>query len=492
MARRKKEDGEGGGSRMSVQARFDEFVEYVKDELKSRDRRLLYTDGQWHEYSQGAWAPWRRGNIDAFNTTLQRLASLREFPFSTSRHALWVTLEATLGSEDVVQFDAEPMLVCNNGTYFLAADKLKKHSPDHYATRRVHIDVDPEATCPLWLEMLERIWSDVSKQARAENIQFLKEWFGVSLVGKKNVPRELKQGVFLFGERGTGKSTVSEILIHLLGGDNCIASPDLTTLSSRFGLEPLIGKAALVTSEAASTKTEADSNRLKNLITGDLQDADRKGLPTVPFRFYGPVVFTTNNLPKIHDESDALYQRFVVLEFTRQFSADDIVDTLDGYKDGLEYLKAKQQLPGILNWALEGYDEAVERKKFTLPSAALNAADKFRRQNDRVYDFIRTCLEFDGKHACGSDAVAIACVEFVQAQHDARISVASASRAIARQVKSVLPGVIHDQGYHERRQFKAYHKLRLNYAGLSYFEMAKGKPYPTLKDAVKRVNYRYG
>lgn len=472
--------------------KHDEFVEYVVDELKQKGRQLLFVDGQWYEYSKGAWSPWTSAQRTAFETTLHRLASLREFPYSTAHTAIWRTLSAALGSEEVVKFDREPMLVCNNGTYFLTIDKLRKHAPDHYATRRVSIDVDPSAECPLWLEMLDRMFEDYSAAGRKENIQFLKEWMGVALVGGANVGRDLRKGVFLYGEKRTGKSSVADVLVRLLGGDDSIASSNLAALSTRFGLEPLIGKAALITSEAANTRTEADSNVLKCLITGDLQNADRKGMTPVPFRFHGPVVFTTNTLPKVSEETGALYDRFVVLEFNRQFDTDDAIQTLDGYKDAITFLEAKKQLPGILNWALDGYDEAVGRGKFSLPSSAASATDKFRRQNDRVYDFLKSCCEYKKTTACSSDAVAIACVEFVLANHDARVSVASASRAIARQIKAVVPGVIHEQGYKDSSQFKAYGRLSLNKTGIECLELAKGKPYPTIKTAVTRVNYRYG
>lgn len=461
-------------------------------ELKAAGRKLLFVDGQWHEYKDGAWFPWSSGHRTAFESTLHRLASLREFPYSTAHTAIWRTLSAALGREHVVRFDPEPMLVCDNGTYFLAANKIKKHSPEHMATRRVSLAVDPDAECPLWLEMLHRMFEDQSKASRQENIKFLQEWMGVAIVGGANVNRDLRKGVFLYGEKRTGKSTVADVLTRLLGGDECVASSNLMALSSRFGLAPLIGKAALITSEAANTKTEADSNTLKCLITGDLMQADRKGQDAVPFRFHGPVVFTTNTLPKVSEETDALYDRFVVLEFTRQFSPDDVKKTLDGHKDGLAYLEANDELPGVLNWALDGYDEAVKRGRFSMPASAMSATDRFRRQNDRVYDFIVTCLEYDQKTACATEPVAIACVEFALANHDARLAVAAATRAISRQIKSTIPGVVPEMGYHDKQQFRAYGRLKLNKEGLDYLRLAEGKPYPTIKTAMRRVNYKYG
>lgn len=478
----------------SVQAKFDEFIQYVRMELDKSGRKVLHVGGQWYEYHAGAWSAWTALDREVFDVMLYDLSSLHEFPYATQKSALWTTLQAAMGSRKVIEFDAVPMIVCNSKTYFLDENKLKKHSPDHYATRRVFLDVDPKATCPKWLVVLDRMFDGYSAEMRAENIQFLKEWMGVAIVGGAAVQnrRDMRKGLFLFGDKGTGKSSIADLLTILLGGSKRIACPSIASLSTRFGLEPLIGKAAIITNEAADARTTADSNTLKCLITGDTLQADRKNLGAVPFEWHGPVLFTTNNLPTIHDDSDALYDRTVVLEFTRQFTAADVVTTLEGYPNVIKYLEGTDQLPGILNWCLEGYDEVQERKRILIPSSAASAGERFKRKNDKVFDFLRACCELDVKTGCSSASVALACVEYVRVQHDTAISVDTAKRSLAKSVRSAIPGVISEQGYHSKEQFAAYNKLRLNEAGVKCLEVACTKPHPDAKRALKHFNYGYG
>ncbi len=477
---------------MSVQARHDEFVQYVVDELNARGRKLIRTACQWHEYRDGYWTAWTPSDEEAFDTFLLKVASPREFPYSTSRAAIWNTLRAHLGAEKVITFDEEPAIVALNGTYFLKRNELRKHAPEHYVTRRVDIEIDGDAGCPLWLETLDRIFEDHSADGRRDIIQFLQEWIGVAVVGARGLRRDLRKAVFLYGEKRTGKSSITDVLMKLLGGHSRVASSSVATLSSRFGLSTLIGKSALITSEAANTKTEANSLVLKNLITGDPQTADVKNEQAVPFEWHGPVVFTTNTLPRVDEDSSALYDRSAVVEFTRQFDADDADKDLRGYPDVVSMLEGEGELPGILNWAMDGYVRAVERDRYIVPKSVTSATEKYRRTNDAVYDFAKSCLVADKNSACSSEAVSIACIEYGQSTHDKRLSMIAAHRAVSRVIRDLFPKVVLERSYYEKDQFRAYGGLRLTDTGVEALKLAEGKPYPALKRAMRRVNYKYG
>jgi len=141
--------------------------------LESQGRKLFYQGGAWWEYKDGAWFPWVTANEEAMDAALLRLARVREFPLAAPRAGLWVMLRAHFGSEKVVTFDAEPAVVCRNKTYFLKADKVEPHSPNHFLTRRIDVDLNLKAKCPEWLKMLNRIFEDRSDITRRETIDFL-------------------------------------------------------------------------------------------------------------------------------------------------------------------------------------------------------------------------------------------------------------------------------------------------------------------------------
>ena len=72
-------------------------------------------------------------------------------------------------------------------------------------------------------------------------------------------------------------------------------------------------------------------------------------------------VIFTNELPRILDASGALPSRFVIWTQTKSFYGEEdlsLIDTLRG------------ELPGILNWALEGIAKLAKRPYFNLPKNA--------------------------------------------------------------------------------------------------------------------------
>ncbi len=467
-------------------------MEYVADKLKSQGRRIMYAESQWFEYKNGVWVTWTAEDKRLFGILVHRLAKLHEFAWSTSTSSVEVTLQAEFGADHVVEWDATPMVVGRNKTYDLSAGHLLKHSPEHYATRSVDFDIDPDAECPLWLDMLDRIWSDHDDKSRTEHVQFLQEWMGIALVGARHARRDLRKGVFLTGLQRTGKSSISDTLEYLLGGKKRIACPSIADLSTEFGLQTLLGKSALITNEAAGGRRKGSAEKLKKLITGDSLNVNRKNLPPVEYSWHGPVIFTTNNLPKMDEEGSAFYGRCVILRFTRQFDADDADRDLRGYHDVVTMLREEGEMAGILNWAMEGYDRAIARGRFVIPKAAESAGQEFQSDNDPVFDFLKSCVEYDKASACASAAVYIACVEWALAQHDQKLSLISARQRIPAQIREVHPGVLIGRWSVKGEQTRSFAKMRLNDNGLAMLKQAAGKAYPDLARANRAVNYKYG
>jgi hypothetical protein len=80
------------------------------------------------------------------------------------------------------------------------------------------------------------------------------------------------------------------------------------------------------------------------------------------FRPYATCWFGTNHLPHTRDFSDALFRRAMVVPFNRKFTPG--VDADPRLKD-----KLIEELPGILNLALDAYARVIERGAFTEPQS---------------------------------------------------------------------------------------------------------------------------
>ena len=90
----------------------------------------------------------------------------------------------------------------------------------------------------------------------------------------------------------------------------------------------------------------------------------------------------TNELPRISDSSGALASRFILLTLTRSFLGKEDHDLTD---------RLLTELPGIMNWALEGLQRLRERGHFIQPESSAEAITELEDLASPVGAFIRDC-----------------------------------------------------------------------------------------------------
>ena len=63
------------------------------------------------------------------------------------------------------------------------------------------------------------------------------------------------------------------------------------------------------------------------------------------------------------------------------------------YKDTKLKDRLLNELPGIFNWVVTGYQRLKDRGRFTIPPSITSATDDFELQNDIVARFVAECCE---------------------------------------------------------------------------------------------------
>jgi putative DNA primase/helicase len=105
----------------------------------------------------------------------------------------------------------------------------------------------------------------------------------------------------------------------------------------------------------------------------------------LPTRF----MFLTNELPRLKDSSTALAGRFLVLSMQQSFySQEDL--TLTARLCG--------ELPGILNWALDGWSRLQGHGCFTQPRSVEDAIEQLEELASPVRSFVRECCVIGYDH----------------------------------------------------------------------------------------------
>lgn len=264
------------------------------------------------------------------------------------------------------------LLPCANGLLRLSDGVLLPHSPRFFNTWAVEFNYDPKAPQPVeWARFLRSLWGD-----DAETIGTLQEMFGYVLMGGN----EQQKMFLLIGPRRSGKGTIARVLERLVGRGNHVGLT-LASLGNNFGLWPLIGKSLAVVPDARlSGRSHEIVERLLAISGGDPLTVDRKYKEAWTGQITARVVFLTNVLPSLADSSGAIASRFVVLAFKESFY---------GKEDHGLLARLLPELPGILNWSLEGWKRLAARGYFIQPRASAESVQMLGDLASPVNAFVR-------------------------------------------------------------------------------------------------------
>ena len=191
----------------------------------------------------------------------------------------------------------------------------------------------------------------------------------------------------LEGEGANGKSVLLDVLKSLVGPENC-SSVALESFVERFALSPTIGKLVNVCSEIGQV-SKLPEGKLKAFVAGDPMSFDRKFRDPLQLNPTAQLVFATNQLPRFADRSEGIWRRLVVVPCTKVIPLDQ--------QDREFANKLCEELPGILNWALDGLARLRERGRFKVPEASMKAALALRQESHPELQFFEDCCEAEAK-----------------------------------------------------------------------------------------------
>jgi putative DNA primase/helicase len=185
---------------------------------------------------------------------------------SESRHRITNMIESSKRMVPVHpnQFDTDLMSFNTlNGTIDLRTQTLRPHSKTDLLTKRADVQFDPDATCPLWLGFLDRIFAGNDRV-----MAFVQRLFGYCLTGLTDE----QIIVIMYGTGANGKSTLLGVLRTLCGEYAHHCRPEVFTArrndSQGFELVPLAG-ARVVTSTETGAGRRLDEALVKEMTGGE-------------------------------------------------------------------------------------------------------------------------------------------------------------------------------------------------------------------------------
>jgi P4 family phage/plasmid primase-like protien len=278
-----------------------------------------------------------------------------------------------------------PVINCSNGEVWINKDgshSLKPHTYRSYQLRCLNVNYDPAATCELFMQTLEEIFSLF--EDTEDMIRHMGEIMGYIIQ-----PYKPDANWWMFrGPGGDGKSTIIKILDGILG--DALYSADENLLGTGGGggnahaLTGLVGKLAVVIEELKAGKALNDSG-LKLLSENTKMTANPKNKEEFPFKYVGSLIMCSNFFPVIRDTSEGTIRRANIIPFNRQFVKTGKADSNRSRK----ILEDKDELAGVLNFMLEGYQRYSTRGHFSIPDSCAAAKDEWLCEANNVVRFVK-------------------------------------------------------------------------------------------------------
>ncbi|MFI1095004.1 phage/plasmid primase, P4 family [Streptomyces sp. NPDC020917] len=328
-------------------------------------------------FEERPWAPTGRKVSDL----MQAIAAVTHLPPLIDPPA-WILppadpLAAPAARPDATRIGGHgPIVACTNGLLRVADRALTGLTPGFFNLVSVPFDYDPTATAPTWQTFLDRAWPD-----DPESIEALQEWFGYVLSGRTDRQKIL----LIVGPTRSGKGTIARVLASLVGQGN-MAGPTLASLGSNFGLSTLVGKSLAVISDARLSGNDNSKvvERLLTISGEDTIDVDRKYRAVWTGKLPTRLMILSNELPHFGDSSGVIANRFIVLNMTVSWLGKEDTGLTD---------KLSAELPGILNWALDGLDRLLANGRLTEPASSREAVTTMQDTASPVSAFVRECCE---------------------------------------------------------------------------------------------------
>ncbi len=315
------------------------------------------------------------------------------------RHALEIAsaLDGIAVTGD--EWDTNTMLFAvANGVVELEAGTLRPGRSEDHITLQSSVEYDESATASRWSQFVREVFDNNS-----ELIEWFQRFVGYCLTG------ETREHVIVFfhGSGANGKSVLQGTLLALFGEYGATVRFQTLEAAKRTGegatpdIVALLGKRFVAASEVGAS-ARMDEARVKSLTGGDRTSGRALYGNVVEFTLQAKYALAVNHKPAVWDNSDGFWRRVRLVPFTQQFTTDadpSVGDTLKADPTLGDTLK--RELPGILNWAIEGCLAWQRQGLEPTPAVVREAVDDYRTEADVLAEFLTSACETDATATTG-------------------------------------------------------------------------------------------
>lgn len=274
-----------------------------------------------------------------------------------------------------------------NGLVDLHTGQFREHpEASSYMTMQGRVAYQEKTGCPLWKSFL-----DTCTQGDKELQVYLQKVVGYAMTGST----QEQVFFFLYGMGANGKSTFMNVVQRLLGSYQR-SIPSSVLMVKKYGssgaspeLAMLRGCRATIASELEEGERLSES-LVKTMTGGDVIPARHLYSEYFEFKAQFKVFMIGNHRPHIMGGDHGIWRRIRLIPFNHSVPLEQRDPHLEA--------KLLAELPGILNWAIEGCLK-WQAEGLGLPGCVKRETDEYRDSEDIMKRFISDRCTLDAGKA---------------------------------------------------------------------------------------------
>jgi putative DNA primase/helicase len=254
--------------------------------------------------------------------------------------------------------------------------KTYPHGAQWMTRTYMDVDYDPLATCDWWRRWLTEMVVD------ADSIAVMQEFFGMAFIDRNRI--SIESVLFLYGNGGTGKSVVQQVITGLLGDESCDSAELSQICTQDFYAAQVNGK--LINFCADMGDKDFSGGRFKAIASHQPVMVCPKYQAPFMARDMPLLAACVNKLPVTTDSTRGHWRRQQIVVFDRE-----IPDEEQDKEYSVKILEAEAS--GILNWLMEGRTRLLAHKgHFTKSNKIMETVAEARIDSSSVLSWMRDSM----------------------------------------------------------------------------------------------------
>lgn len=273
-------------------------------------------------------------------------------------------------------FESAPLnfIPLANGVFNLDTKELLPHDSKYRFTYQFPVRYIPDAQCPNTEAFLKQVLTE-------EQVTVVQEWMGYYFYRLYSQ----KKAIIFVGEGDTGKTTLLETIIHLIGKNN-ISSVSLHKMSSdKFAAAHLYKKHGNIVDELSAQDVK-DTGNFKIATGGGSISGEYKFGNQFSFQNFSKLTFACNRIPDVADfDDEAYFNRWMIVRF-----GSPIEKKIPNF---IATLTTEEERSGLFNYAIIGLERLLSQGQFSYYKNAVETKMEMMRSGSSIAIFTAEQIE---------------------------------------------------------------------------------------------------